>query len=125
MHELQCKERSQGYVADTISLDRLDGNQKEITKKSFKTKKEAEEWYAHFVLQHSSDPTMTLADFWEIYKADMEKRLRKTTMKQKEYVMNDKVLPYFGKTPINEITAPMIRKWQGEMMEKGFKPTYE
>ena len=67
---------------------------------------------------------MTLADFWEIYKADMEKRLRKTTMKQKEYVMNDKVLPYFGKTPINEITAPMIRKWQGEMMEKGFKPTY-
>jgi len=124
VHELQCKERSQWYVADTISLDRLDGNQKEITKKSFKTKKEAEEWYAHFVLQHSSDPTMTLADFWEIYKADMEKRLRKTTMKQKEYVMNDKVLPYFGKTPINEITAPMIRKWQGEMMEKGFKPTY-
>lgn len=54
----------------------------------------------------------------------MEKRLRKTTMKQKEYVMNDKILPYFGKTPINEITAPMIRKWQGEMMEKGFKPTY-
>ena len=40
-------------------------------------------------------------------------------MKQKEYVMNDKVLPYFGNTPINEITAPMIRKWQGEMMEKG------
>ena len=38
--------------------------------------------------------------------------------------MNDKILPYFGKTPINEITAPMIRKWQGEMMEKGFKPTY-
>ena len=67
---------------------------------------------------------MTLADFWEIYKADMEKRLRKTTMKQKEYVMNDKVLPYFGKMPINEITASMICKWQGEMMEKGFKPTY-
>lgn len=97
---------------------------KKSQKRGFKTKKEAEEWYAHFMLQQSSDPTMTLADFWEIYKADMEKRLRKTTMKQKEYVMNDKVLPYFGKTPINEITAPMIRKWQGEMMEKGFKPTY-
>lgn len=124
MHELQCKERSQWYVADAISLDGLDGNQKKSQKRGFKTKKEAEEWYAHFMLQQSSDPTMTLADFWEIYKADMEKRLRKTTMKQKEYVMNDKVLPYFGKTPINEITAPMIRKWQGEMMEKGFKPTY-
>ena len=100
------------------------GTKKKSQKRGFKTKKEAEEWYAHFMLQQSSDPTMTLADFWEIYKADMEKRLRKTTMKQKEYVMNDKVLPYFGKMPINEITAPMIRKWQGEMMEKGFKPTY-
>ena len=100
------------------------GTKKKSQKRGFKTKKEAEEWYAHFMLQQSSDPTMTLADFWEIYKADMEKRLRKTTMKQKEYVMNDKVLPYFGKTLINEITAPMIRKWQGEMMEKGFKPTY-
>lgn len=100
------------------------GTKKKSQKRGFKTKKEAEEWYAHFMLRQSSDPTMTLADFWEIYKADMEKRLRKTTMKQKEYVMNDKILPYFGKTPINEITAPMIRKWQGEMMEKGFKPTY-
>ena len=58
-----------------------------------------------------------------LYKADMEKRLRKTTMKQKEYVMKDKVLPYFGNMPINAITAPMIRKWQGEMIDKGFKPT--
>lgn len=71
------------------------GTKKKSQKRGFKTKKEAEEWYAHFMLQQSSDPTMTLADFWEIYKADMEKRLRKTTMKQKEYVMNDKVLPYF------------------------------
>lgn len=117
MHELQCKERSQWYMADTISLDRLDGSKKKSQKRGFKTKKEAEEWYAHFRLQQSSDPTMTLADFWKIYRADMEKRLRKTTMKQKEYMMNDKVLPYFGKMPINEITAPMIRKWQGEMME--------
>ena len=88
MHELQCKERSQWYVADTISLDRLDGNQKKSQKRGFKTKKEAEEWYAHLMLQQSSDPTMTLADFWEIYKADMEKRLRKTTMKQYNGLIN-------------------------------------
>ena len=100
------------------------GTKKKSQKRGFKTKKEAEEWYAHFILQQTSDPNMILNDFWEIYKADMEKRLRKTTMKQKEYVMKDKVLPYFGNTPINAITAPMIRKWQGEMIDKGFKPTY-
>lgn len=99
------------------------GTKKKSQKRGFKTKKEAEEWYAHFMLQQSSDPTMTLADFWEIYKADMEKRLRKTTMKQKEYVMNDKVLPYFGKTPINEITSQRLllmlrcRKYRRKMDE--------
>ena len=51
------------------------GTKKKSQKRGFKTKKEAEEWYAHFMLQQSSDPTMTLADFWEIYKAYMEKRL--------------------------------------------------
>ncbi len=45
------------------------GTKKKSQKRGFKTKKEAEEWYAHFRLQQSSDPTMTLADFWEIYKA--------------------------------------------------------
>jgi integrase len=100
------------------------GKKRKSQKRGFKTKKEAEEWYAHFMLQQASDPSMTLNDFWIIYKEDMEKRLRKTTMIQKEYVMKDKVLPYFGNTPLNEITAPKIRKWQGEMLEKGFKPTY-
>ena len=54
------------------------GTKKKSKKRGFKTKKEAEEWYTHFILQQTSDPTMTLNDFWEIYKADMEKRLRKT-----------------------------------------------
>lgn len=44
------------------------GTKKKSQKRGFKTKKEAEEWYAHFILQQTSDPTMTLNDFWEIYK---------------------------------------------------------
>ena len=90
------------------------GTKKKSQKKGFKTKKEAVECYAHFMLQQSSDPTMTLADFWEIYKADMEKRLRKTTMKQKEYVMNDKVLPYFGK-----IADRILIMKNGELIQEG------
>ena len=37
------------------------GAKKKSQKRGFKTKKEAEEWYAHFLLQQSSDPTMTLS----------------------------------------------------------------
>ena len=64
---------------------------------------------------------MTLADFWEIYKADMEKRLRKTTMKQKEYVMNDKVLPYFGDY---NIVMSHIRNIREKIEDNPSKPIY-
>ena len=36
------------------------GTKKKSQKRGFKTKKEAEEWYAHFIMQQTSDPTMTL-----------------------------------------------------------------
>ncbi len=100
------------------------GTLRKSYRKGFRTKKEAEEWLNHFLLQQASDPSMTLADFWEIYKADMSKRLKQATMNNKEYLMKGKILPYFGTTPINEITPAKVRKWQGELMQMGFKPTY-
>ena len=100
------------------------GTQKKTSRKGFRTKKEAEDWLNHFLLQQASSPTMTLNDFWEIYKDDMSKRLKKTTMANKEHIMRCKVLPYFGTMPINEITPAKIRKWQGEMLQKGYKQTY-
>ena len=100
------------------------GKKRKSSKKGFKTKKEAEDWLAHFLLQQASDPSMTLKDFWEIYMEDMKKRLKETTVANKEQIFQNCILPYFGDTPINEITAAKIRKWQGEMMEKNFKPTY-
>lgn len=92
------------------------GKQRKSSRKGFRTKKEAEEWLNHFMLQQSSDPSMPLADFWEIYKEDMKSRLKATTMANKEHIMRCKILPYFGTTPINEITAAKVRKWQVEMM---------
>ncbi|HRV50817.1 MAG TPA: site-specific integrase [Saccharofermentans sp.] len=100
------------------------GTIKKTSRKGFKTKKEAEEWLNRFLLQQAADPGMLFKDFWEIYKADMGRRLKETTMTNKEYVVTDKLLPYFGNMPLNQITAATIRKWQVEMMEKGFKATY-
>jgi integrase len=34
------------------------------------------------------------------------------------------VLPYFGKLKMNEIKAPDIRKWQNELLQQGYAPTY-
>lgn len=100
------------------------GQKRKSQKRGFRTKKEAEEWLRDFQLQQSDDLTMTFEAFWEIYRQDMETRLRETTMRNKEYIVRDKILPYFGKTPLNEITAPKIRKWQSALIREGYKPTY-
>lgn len=100
------------------------GTVKKTSRKGFKTKREAEDWLNHFLLQQAADLGITLNDFWEIYKADMSKRLKETTMVNKEYVVKEKLLPYFGNMPLNQISVAAIRKWQGEMMDKGYKPTY-
>lgn len=100
------------------------GKNRKSQKRGFKTKKEAEEWLSQFMLQQAGDVTMTFEKFWEVYKADMFRRLRAATMRNKEYIVKSKILPYFGKTPLNEISAPKIRKWQTELMAKGYKPTY-
>lgn len=100
------------------------GKARKSDKNGFKTKREAEDWVRHFLIEQSSDPSMTLSEFYHIYTQDMSKRLRVTTMSNKDYIMQDKILPYFGKTAINEITPAKIRQWQGVMLSKGFKPTY-
>ena len=100
------------------------GRRKKTQKRGFKTKKEAEEWLTYFLLQQAGDIRMPFKEFWEIYKEDMGKRIRRSTMRQKEYMVQDKLMPYFGETPLNEISVQMIRRWQGEMLERNYSPTY-
>ena len=81
------------------------GESHKTQKRGFRTKKEAEDWLSQFLLQQAGDISMTFGEFWEIYKGDMGKRLRVSTMYQKEHVFTTKLQPYFVDTPLNKITA--------------------
>ena len=100
------------------------GNRKKSTKRGFATKREAEEWLWQFLVNQQADFNMLFEDFLKIYYADMETRLREHTMRTKRYIIDLKVLPYFGKLKMNEIKAPEIRKWQNELIQQGYAPTY-
>ena len=100
------------------------GNRKKSMKRGFKTKREAEEWLQKFLATKQADFNMLFEDFLKIYYADMETRLREHTMRTKKYVFDLKVLPYFGKMKMNEITASDVRKWQNELIKQGYAPTY-
>lgn len=63
-------------------------------------------------------------NFVEIYFADVENRLRESTIKNKRYVFDLKVTPYFKKKKMCEIKTSDIRAWQNEVIKQGYAPTY-
>lgn len=78
----------------------------------------------NFLATKQADFNMLFEDFLKIYYSDMDTRLREHTMRTKKYVFELKILPYFGKMKMNEITASDIRKWQSELIKQGYAPTY-
>ena len=100
------------------------GKRRKSTKRGFATKREAEEWLRNFLITQKADFDMKFEDFWKMYYADMETRLREHTMRTKKYIVELKILPYFGNKRVNDITAADIRQWQNELIKKGYAPTY-
>ena len=91
------------------------GKRRKSTKRGFATKREAEEWLRNFLITQKADFDMKFADFWKMYCADMETRLWEHTMRTKKYIVDLKILPYFGNKRVNDITAADIRQRQNEL----------
>ena len=65
------------------------GKNRKSTKRGFKTKREAEEWYRDFLMKQSQSCDMKFKDFTELYAEDMKHRLCEHTMINKMYVIRD------------------------------------
>lgn len=100
------------------------GTRKKKHKRNFRTKKEAVEWAEQFKAQQARNLDMTFESFVKLYWEDMENRLRENTIRSKRYIVDLKIMPYFGKKQIAEITAADVRKWQNLLMKQGYAQTY-
>ena len=83
-----------------------------------------------FKLQTSSDLDMSFEAFTELYINDVKNRLKENTWLTKEHIIRTKILPYFGKLKISEISTKEIIAWQNEMLayrdekKKPYSQTY-
>ena len=68
-------------------------------------------------MTQTSDFDMKFDEFLKLYYADMETRLREHTMRTKKYIIELKILPYFGERKMTEITPKDVRHWQKKMIE--------
>ena len=124
------RDKNTGKWMSQIRVKDWTGKEIHKKKRGFKTKKEALQWEQDFISQADGSLGMKFKDFVEIYMKDVNPRLRETTLSNKHYLFNKKVLPYFGEMPINAIKPTDIRNWQNELINfrrpngRGYAPTY-
>ena len=106
------------------------GERKQSQKRGFKTKREAQIWEREQLNKATADLDMTFDSFVEQYTADMQTRIKENTWSTKEHIIRTKIIPYFGKQKISNITAQQIITWQNELMNykdengKSLSPVY-
>ena len=81
-----------------------------------KTKAAAAKWEMEFTAKASMNTHMLFSDFVDYYEQDRRPRLRETTWMTKEYIIKDKLLPFFGDMKLSEIDAGDIVRWQNELV---------
>lgn len=93
-------------------------------KQGFRTKREALEYERNFLDKMSGKCDMLFSSLVENYYEDMELDLRQTTIENKKYLIDSKILPYFKNKKLIDITTPDINKWHSILKKEGYKPTY-
>lgn len=106
------------------------GSKRHKVKRGFESEFEALTWEAEFLASREGTMDMSFADFFEVYATEVKPRIRLHTWISKEYMIKDKILPYFGKMRMSGIKAIDIVRWQNQLMQssdrkgKPYAPTY-
>lgn len=107
------------------------GENKQIKKRGFATKREALDYERNYKIQQENNLDMTFGEFWKLYTEDVKNYVKLNTWLTKEHIVETKILPYFKNLKMNEITPGDVRKWQNEMVAfryengKSYSQTYK
>ena len=97
------KDEDRGTWYVSFHYNDWQGKNKRKLKRGFRTKREALEWENQFKMKEASNLDMTFGNFYELYKRDIQPRLKKNTWLTKKTVINVKIMPFFKDKQINEI----------------------
>ena len=108
----------------------VNGSKKQKCKRGFKLQREAKDWERNFLESRSLDVNIKFCNFLDQYFKDAESRLKLSTLENKKYLINKKILPFFSDMLLSEIRPVHVRQWQNELLSyvdengKPFSPTY-
>ena len=116
--------KTKTWYVKTYFTDRT-GQRKQKMKRGFTRQRDAKAWEHAFLEKQQGNPDMTFRTLYELYLADIEQHLKASTVISRKHRCENNLLPYFENKKINEIRPADIRKWQGIILSKGYKPTYQ
>lgn len=98
-------------------------HQKYEQNKKWRTHKEAQAAVDQFLktVDVLSDHNITMDELFQLYISDSEKRNKPSTIISYVNLYGSKIKPYFGNTPVMNITPRQISQWQVKMLEKGLE----
>lgn len=92
------------------------GKTRFTTKRGFSTKRDALQYEMSFKMRIAGDMNMTFREFVEVYQKNRYPRIRTSTQECKDWIIERKLLPYFGDMRVADIKATDIIEWQNELM---------
>ena len=98
------KDKAKGTWYASFYYEDWTGKKVKKMKRGFPTKREALEWERTFLQQQTADLEMTFENFVAVYVADMKGRIKENTWGTKEHILYKKLVPYFGKQKMCDIT---------------------
>ena len=106
------------------------GSKRHKTKRGFSSEVEAAVWESQFKSLNGGAMDMTFSGFVEVYASEVKPRIREHTWITKEYIINDKLVPFFGDMRMCDVRPIDVIRWQNELTEhrdadgKPWAPTY-
>ena len=93
------------------------GAKRHKVKRGFATELEALMWEKDFLAVHNGTMDMLFADFVDVYATEIKPRIREHTWLTKEYMIKDKIIPFFGKMRMSEIKPIDVVRWQNQLID--------
>ena len=87
-----------------------------VTKRGFKTKRDAVRWEQDFHMREDGSLDMTFADFVKLYREDRNPRIKESTSAMKDNIIATKLIPYLGHKKLREVTARDVIQWQNKLL---------
>ncbi|MCL2563091.1 MAG: Arm DNA-binding domain-containing protein [Oscillospiraceae bacterium] len=94
------------------------GIKRKHKKRGFITQRKAKDYEREFLTKNSKLPDIRFGEMVRLYLEDRKNRVRNSTLKTREHMLETHVLPYFKNRIVSEIDHADIRAWQNTMLAK-------